>query len=220
MIGIQFQEIGGGAKALATAGVLDDQAPGIDDEGTAAIEMMVWDGSDYTRYGWSGTSMSEIFDIQGLDNQWLDDQLEPTDEVQAAGSAAWVKSSAAATMTVSGEVPTADSVQMPISIGYNMVANPYPGNAPVATFGTLSADAPGIDDEGTAAIEMMVWDGSDYTRYGWSGTSMSEIFDIQGLDNQWLDDQLEPTDATIAFGHGVWIKSTAATTITFKNPAK
>ena len=218
MIGVQFNQVGGEALPLATVGILDSSMAGFDEDGNYATELMVWDGRGYGMFGWSGSSGTDVLDDDTFDNQWLDDQLEKTDEEMIRSSAAWVKAGSAGTITISGEVPTEASIDVSIAVGYNMVANPYPGTKSVATFGILDATVPGFDEDGNYAVEMLVWDGRGYASYGWAGSSGTDVLDDPTYDNQWLDDQLEKTDATIDFGHGVWIKSTAAGTLTFSSP--
>ncbi len=214
MIGVQFVKIGGQAKDLATVGTLDKTMAGFDEDGFYATEMMVWANGDYTNYGWSGSSGTDVLEDSSLDNQWLDLQLEAVDSQLDKGMAFWVKAGSAGSIMLLGEVPTG-SVTIPLAAGYNMVANPLPGDAPVATFGTLSANMAGFDEDGFYATEMMVWANGDYTNYGWSGSSGTDVLDDPSLDNQWLDLQLEKTTDIVQAGHAVWIKAGSAGSITF-----
>jgi len=218
MIGMQFVEVGSGdAKALADAATLDSSMAGFDDEGTYATELMVWKNGNYTTFGWSGSSPSEYMEEPSLDNKWLDLNLEEdSNAFLDAPDAVWIKAATAGTVTVCGQVPTNDVVTIPLSAGYNMVANPFPKTVRVADFGELSANLAGFDDEGTYATELMVWKNGNYTTFGWSGSSPSEYMEEPSLDNKWLDLNLEETEDTVDFGHGVWIKAAEAGTITFR----
>ncbi len=217
MIGVQFNEVGGEDKDVATVGTLSATMAGFDDEGNFITEMMVWENGDYTTYGWGGTSGTDYADDSSLDNKWLDLQLQvPQNATLASTGAFWVKAGSAGSITVSGEVPDGD-VTVPLSVGYNMVANPLPQDVPVASFGALSAAMAGFDDEGNFITEMMVWANGDYTTYGWAGTSGTDYADDSSLDNKWLDLQLQvPADnVVVPAGGAVWIKAGSSGSITF-----
>ena len=216
MIGVQFVQVGGDAKALSDAMILDSSMAGFDDEGTYATELMVWKNNNYTTFGWSGSSGTDVLEDSSLDNKWLNRDLEEVPEAElAAEDAVWIKAATAGTVLVSGEVPSEDTVTVPLSVGYNMVCNPYPGTKSATTFGVLSPDMAGFDDEGTFVTEMMVWKDGNYTTYGWSGSSGTDVLEDSSLDNKWLNRDLEETEGTIDYGHGVWIKAASSGSITF-----
>ena len=58
--------------------------------------------------------------------------------------------------------------------------------------------------------QLLIWNGSGYSFYGWSG----EIGD-ESLDNKWLDDQYEEADANLEIGKGCWIQTSTAGSVTF-----
>ena len=219
MIGVQFTEVGtAAAKDLMTAPQLDSTMAGFDAEGNYATEMMVWEGGTYTTYGWSGNSGTVVLEDSSLDNKWLNIDLEEVEGEEAPPyTAVWIKAGSAGSVTISGQVPTND-VTVALSTGYNMVANPFPMNVPVTTFGVLSSGMAGFDAEGNYATEMMVWKNGTYATYGWSGHSGTVVLEDSSLDNKWLDIDLEETDDMVDFGHGVWIKAGSAGSITFKAP--
>ena len=216
MIGTQFVQVGGGAKALSDAMILDSSMAGFDDEGTYANELKVWKDNNYTTYGWSGSSGTDVLEDSSLDNKWLNGDLEEVPEAElAAEDAVWIKAATAGTVLVNGEVPSEDTVTVPLSIGWNMVCNPYPGTKSVTTFGILSSDMAGFDEEGTFITEMKVWINGNYTTYGWSGSSGTDVLEDSSLDNKWLNGDLEETEGTVDYGHGVWIKAASTGSITF-----
>lgn len=105
--------------------------------------------------------------------------------------------------------------------GYNMIGMQFvevgSGDAKaLADAATLDSSMAGFDDEGTYATELKVWKNGNYTTFGWSGSSPSEYMEEPSLDNKWLDLNLEETEDTVDFGHGVWIKAAEAGTITFR----
>ena len=134
-------------------------------------------------------------------------------------AAAWIIADGAGTMTVSGEVPSEATVTVPLTAGFNMVANPYPAKVPVSEFGVLDASFAGFNEEGDYATFMKIWDGANYATYGWSGSSGTDVLDDPSLDNKWLNKDLEEVDKDVDFGIGVWIIAEKAGNITFTNPA-
>ena len=219
MIGVQFTEVGtAAAKDLTTVGELASTMDGFDENGDFATEMMVWKNNNYTTYGWSGTSGTDVLEDESFDKKWLTRDLEePEDQELKETDAVWIKAGSAGSITISGQVPTND-VTVALTVGYNMVANPFPMTVPVTSFGVLSADMAGFDENGDFATELMVWKNGDYTTYGWSGTSGTDVLEDDSFDNKWLNRDLEETDDVVDFGHGVWIKAGSAGSITFKAP--
>ncbi|MBQ8571037.1 MAG: hypothetical protein IJ444_05975 [Kiritimatiellae bacterium] len=218
MIGMQFVDIGGGELPMGTAAILDSSMAGFDDEGTYITEIHVWNGVGYNIYGWSGTSGTEYLEDPSYDNQWLNDQLEPLEvETFPKAQGVWLKAGSKGSVTIAGEVPTDKSVTVELNVGWNMVANPFPGDVKISSFGMLSDDMAGFDDEGNYITEMHVWNGVGYNIYGWSGTSGTEYLEDPSYDNKWLNDQLEiPEDnVVLPYGRGVWIKAGSSGSITF-----
>ena len=217
MIGMQFVAIGGGELPMSTAAILDSSMAGFDEDGNYITELHVWENGNYTRYGWSGTSGTELLEDSSYDNQWLDNQLEKL-EVQSLPIAkgVWIKAGSAGSVTIAGEVST-NAVTVSLDTGWNMVANPFPCDAKVSTFGVLSEEMLGFDEDGNYITELHVWENGNYTRYGWAGTSGTELLEDSSYDNKWLDNQLEipADDIVVPYGHGVWIKAGSSGSITF-----
>ena len=226
MIAPQFVNVGADTltRDISTIGVLNDSMAGYDEDYFYATDMMVWDTArqSYTYYGWAGTSPGEIDDMDELNNTWLDQSTEETDDTINVGNGFWIKAASAGTMTISGEVPSENQIPdgglvINLVAGFNMVANPYPQAVPVSTFGTLDSSMAGYDEDYFYATDLMVWDTArqSYTYYGWAGTSPGDIDDMAELNNTWLDQSTEATEDTIPQGAAVWIKAATAGTITF-----
>ena len=218
MIGMQFNAVGGGELPLSTAAILSEDMAGFDEDGNYINELHVWENGNYTKYGWSGISGTEYLEDESYDNQWLDDQLEIVDGASfPKAQGVWIRTSSTGSVTIAGEVPTDSSVTIPLTEGWNMVANPFPGDAKVSTFGMLSEDMAGFDEDGNYINELHVWENGNYTKYGWSGISGTEYLEDESYDYKWLDDQLEIVEDNIVipFGHGVWIKTSSSGSITF-----
>jgi hypothetical protein len=223
MIGIQFQEVGSanGSSAVSTYGILDSTFEGFDEDINFANSMQVWNGNGYTTYGWAGSSPSQMDpEYAPMDNTWLTFGGEPTDDTHTVGGGCWVRAATSGTITLSGEVTAAEPVEIPITAGYNMVANPFPMNVPVSTFGKLDSSFAGFDEDINFANSMQVWNGNGYTTYGWAATSPSQMDpEYAPMDNTWLTFGGEPTEDIVPLGHAVWIRAASSGTMTFTPPA-
>ena len=225
MVGAQFKNVGEGTltRPISTIGMLDSRMSGYDNEWTYTTEMLVWDPSTlgYTTYGWAGTSGTDVDDDASYDNQWLDQGTEITTDTISITSGFWIHTSETGTMTISGEVTTNSTVTVNLVAGYNLVANPFPAEVPVKSFGTLDPSMPGYDSEWTYDTELLVWNPATlgYTTYGWAGTSGTDVDDDSSYDNQWLDQGTEITTDKIPAGSAVWIHAGTAGSITFTFPS-
>ena len=204
MLGANWKLVGGQSPAMAQ--VMDaSDLPAMDlDSLSFNAQLLCWDGAGYAFYGWSG----EVGD-EDLDNQWLDDQYEIADIPAANGTGFWIDTSESATVIFSGEVPAEDAVTVNVSAGYNLIANPFPETISIQKI--TSTDLPAMDLDSLAFnAQLLTWNGSGYSFYGWAG----EVGD-EALDNKWLDDQYEEATATLDIGKGCWIQTSAPGTVTF-----
>ena len=222
MVGVQFVQVGTqSALPLSSATQLDASMAGFNEDGEYATYIKIYESGKYETYGWSGSSGTEYLEDETLDNKWLNsDYEEPEGETMDKGAAAWIIAEKGGTMTVSGEVPSTETVEASIASGFNMVANPYPGTVKVADFGVLDSSFAGFDEDGNFANSLKVYADGKYTTFGWSGSSGTEFLEDPTLDNKWLNSDYEETDDTVDFGHGVWIIAEKAGKITFTSPTK
>ena len=220
MIGVQFNQVGGEALPLADVGILGSNAVGFDEDGNYASTMEIWNGNGYDKYGWSGSSGTDVLGNSALDNKWLNYDLEEEDGVSVAGSGFWISAATATEMTISGEVESDATVTANLVAGYNLVGNPFPGDVKIADFGVLDSSFAGFDEDGNYATTMEIWNGNGYEKYGWSGSSGTDVLGNAALDNKWLNYDLEEEDTLLPFGKSVWINAAKAGTITYTNPVQ
>ena len=219
MVGVQFVDVGGSVKDLATAITLDSGFKGYDDGYDFFSRMQVWNGNGYDYYGWAGTSGTDVDEDPSLDYTWTDmaaEAIEDDPGIPAFGGV-WINAEKSGTALVSGEVLTSD-VTVNLVEGFNMVCNPFPCAVPVSTFGILDSSYKGYDDGYDFFTRMQVWNGNGYTFYGWAGTSGTDVDEDPSLDNTWTDMAAEKTDAVIPAGAAVWIRAEKAGTIKFTSP--
>ena len=218
LVGVQFTEVGGTDLSLATVGTLPSEDDGVTEDGDFVTTLKCWTGNGYKTYGWSGSAGTDLLDNPELDNQWLDADLAPADADAEVSSGFWVKAPKASTLTISGEVPSDASIEVPVAAGANIVANPYPVATKISEFGQLDSSFAGITEDGDFVNTLKVWTGNGYVTYGWSGTAGTDLLDNPSLDNKWLDSDLQIVTTEIPYGTAVWIKTEKAGTLTFSNP--
>ena len=181
--------------------------------------MRIWNGNGYDYYGWSGTAGTDVLEDPDLDKKWLNSDMEEVVDSIAASGGFWIKTTeSSGTITISGEVPSEATTTVPLSAGFNLVANPYPGDVLVAEFGQLASTMSGPDEEGTFTTELRTWNGNGYDYFGWSGTAGTDVLEDPDLDNKWLNSDMEKTTDKVLFGHAVWIKAGESGSITFTSP--
>lgn len=218
MVGIQFKEVGSPELAVSVFGKLSANLTGFDEDINFPNTMQVWNGAGYDYYGWAGSSPSSMDpEFASMDNTWLTAGGEVTDEVFTPGCGCWVLASEPGTITLAGEVPEVTTdITVSLAPGWNMVANPYPVEVPISSFGVLSANLLGFDEDINFDNTLQAWQGNGYAYYGWAGTSPSSMDpEFASMDNTWLTSGGEPTSDTIQPGHAVWILAKEAGTITF-----
>ena len=228
MVGVQFTQVGGDDKALASFGTFDDSVAGYDGDYKFSTTMMVWDTTKngYTTYGWSGTSGTDIDGEAEYDYEWLTLGADHMSDALTApaGAGMWINAAKASTYTISGEVPADATTKVQLPAGYSIVANPYPGTVTVADFCELDASVAGYDGDYKFTTTMMVWDTTKngYTTYGWSGSSGTDIDGEAEYDNEWLTLGADHAgaDKTIPFGTAVWLNLANPAEVTFTSPAQ
>ncbi len=147
-------------------------------------------------YAWSGTGY-DVYTYYGATYGWYDALFAPAGSVTInSGSAVWVKDAGAGVTTImSGEVPSTNSVDVSVSVGLNMIANPYP----VAL--TLDDIPAGL----TSGDIVYAWNGAGYDVYTYYGAAYG-----------WYDALFAPAGSVeIGVGKGVWLSAQSAATLTF-----
>jgi|GEM_PF-1838176 len=149
--------------------------------------LYVWNANNtYIKYtyfdgfGWfdGGTNVDSVEIKQGT-GLWLSDGGSGSSPVQ------------------SGNVPNAESFDVAIVAGLNMIANPYPVNL---KFGDLDTSEMSDEDE----------------IYAWNGTSYAKYTFFQGFG--WFDGGTNVDETEIPAGQGFWLQAGVAGTITFAKP--
>ena len=141
---------------------------------------------------WNGVDGYDVFRFWAGYGWFYNNDIDAADDVLVPeGEAIWAKSVLGSTLIMAGEVPSADSITNTLTVGFNMVANPYPtelrlADIPVASLSDLD--------------EVLFWNGVDgydtfrfWLGYGW-----------------FYNNDIDAADAVkIGVGSGVWLKSAA-----------
>ena len=230
MLGSQFVLVGTQADQDMNEMAQVTGQNGYDANYNPTTTIRVWNGGGYVRYGWSGNLLEDSPDLademgvtdHSLDNKWLDDRYEVTDETVSIGSGFWLSAGNAGTVMFSGEVPSTNSVvSVNVAPGLNMLSYPWPVAADMQKI-QISGQK-GYDANYNPTTTIRVWNGGGYVRYGWSGNLLEDSPDLademgvtdHSLDNKWLNDKYEVETQPIAIGTGFWISAEKAGTVTF-----
>jgi len=149
-----------------------------------------------TVYMWNGVGYNE-YTYYGEEIGWYDPLFNASDSIEvASGFAVWVKDGGdGADAVTAGEVPSADSIDVAVTAGLNMVANPYP------TTMMLSEIPTGLASGDVA----YVWGGAGYNDYT-----------FYGEDIGWYDALFNPAGTVeIGVGKGLWLYVASPATLSF-----
>ena len=228
MIGTCFQAVG----VENEISVQDIKAKGLTGvDWTFATEagdtLSVWSSADQgylTTLYYTGDEASEAMANNGAEpGQWFDmEAYAASDLVLKPGDAFWIEStSASATVTQAGEVPT-DAPVISIVPGLNMIANPYPKAVAVNDLFTATG-LTGVDwtFQTEAGDTLAIWDPEEQaylvTLYYTGDTASQAMTDNGAEPSTWFDMESYATAETvIPVGGAFWIQSSGEGTITFK----
>ena len=228
LVGVQFQPVGGNGTAVINEILTVSGINGYDwDNFADGDEMDIFDpaAQGYTTfYQYAGDSVPDtITQMLGYDlsGKWMDASMQPVSDPTDLGDGVWIKtSSSAASITLSGEVST-NSFTKTLSIGLNLVANPYPEEWDInsATYSGLT----GYDWDNFAEgdeMDLFDSDAQGYTTfYFYAGDSVpATITQMLGYDlsGKWMDSSMQPVSTPIPVGGAIWIKtSSSSARVTF-----
>ena len=193
--------------------------------GSTALEtsdnLKSWTGTGYSTYWFYDATGTDDADPE-YDKKWYDviDDSAPTAEGLDAADGAWFISRGAKTLTIAGEVSKSE-VEVPLQVGYNLVANPFP--API-TLNDPSIDWAAKGVVGSTALEtadnIKTWTGTGYTTYWFYDATGTDDADPD-YDKKWYDvvDDSTPSGASIPAGAGFWfIHRNSPITLTLPSP--
>ncbi len=173
-------------------------------------KILLWSGTGYTTYGWVGEGQG--WAGGPADNSWVDLGWGTPEVSMPVGDGYWIQTTKATSVTFAGQVAVTNEFNTPISIGYNMIANPFP--QPILVQDIKSTDFEGYDSVTFEFnTQILLWSGTGYTTYGWVGEGQG--WSGGPADNSWVDLGWNPAAVEIAVGEGFWIQAAAPTTITF-----
>lgn len=228
MLGVQFTKVGGGDKTLGDVftGNLPDME--YDEQADALVwnaKLLQWNGGGYNTYYWVGKKGEEIFEDASYDDVWVADELG---ENKASGSLPigdgvflWTSGSGV-TVTQSGEVATNATKDVTLSLGYNLVCNPFPEAISIQDIPFSGLPDMEYDEQADALVwnaKLLQWNGGGYNTYYWVGKKGEEIFEDTSYDDVWVADELGENKAsgTIGIGDGffVWLNKGDSAKISF-----
>ena len=214
LIGSQFLEVGATVKDVNDF-IYDGSALlGLDDEWAYQTTMLVWTGTGYTTYGWLDGEDGTNNEMPEWNNTWLKyDMSDVAVENMDLGKGVWINSANAGTITVLGEVSSADTYTINLNAGLNMIVNPYPS---AVSLQEIKTDLDGLNDLWEYQTTLLRWTGTGYVTYGWLDGEDGTNNEMPEWNNSWLlYDMSGLADITLNVGEAVWINAPTAGTVTF-----
>lgn len=180
---------------------------------TQALQLQVWNGTDYTMYYYVNDAYIEDTDEEVTG--WADKGGDYTSATIAPGTGYWYKyPTSASSFTLPGQVSNAASISKNVSSAFNLYGNPYPTSLNLEKV-VPSVTAPSFSNR-TTALQLQVWNGTDYTMYYYVNDAYIEASDEEVTG--WADkggDYVGQTSADV--NYGFWVRSQGGEvgTITF-----
>ena len=208
-----------GSDTVAIQDMLKSSAPavGFSKRTTDAVQLQVWSGSTYTMYYY----LSDAY-IEDLDKEvegWAKGSGDYADATIAPGTGYWYKvPTANSTFNLPGQVLDAASVSKDVYTSkLNLVGSPYPVVLDLKNL-TTTVPAKPYSQRNAAALQLQVWNGTNYTLYFYLSDAYDEDLDdefegwAKGNGDLVKGQVVEPS-------YGMWAKSPSADgKITFVNP--
>ena len=208
-----------GTDTVAIQDMLKSSAPAVpySKRNTDAVQLQVWNGSNYTFYYFLSDAYVEESDeeVEG----WAKGNGDYADAAIAPGTGYWyLVPKSDSTFNLPGQVLNADSVTKDVfATKLNLVGSPYPVVLDLKDL-TTTVPAKPYSQRNTAALQLQVWNGSNYTFYYYLSDAYDEVLDdefegwAKGNGDLVKGQVVDPS-------YGMWAKSPSADgKITFLNP--
>ena len=207
MLGNSFQSVG------STDATLD--VSGITAVGLSGGDMLrFWNGQKFENINYYSAADEGGVYTDGtyetcLGPGWGDDNQVAVEFDVETGSGFWLQNAATATITISGEVPSVNTVS--VRAGLTMVSSPLP----------IIVDIADITADNLKGGDMArFWNGSSYENINYYGAADEGGVYSDGtyetcLGPGWGDDNQIAVRKTIDMSQGFWIQAATASTLTF-----
>ena len=222
MIGIQFQDIGGGAIKLddliklsgVTASTWEDQE-------TKAIEIQYWNGGNYDHLYYISDAYAYGTETELGKDCWALDGVESSDFAKTPGEGFWLHATTAAigqnaTLTVKGEVKDAESATVSFTANrWKIISNPFPVAIDLNDVVTSGVTASTWDNQETDAAEIQYWNGSNYDHFYYISDAYAAGTETELGTNCWALDGVQTEGDSISVGGSFWLLSKQSGSLTF-----
>ena len=197
MIACQFVPVGGDAIGIqdlfSGTNLPDPELNAAGDDVEWGAQLLIWTGSGYQTYYWTGATGESLFGDASWDNKWTVDggaALAANVEIDPGqGAFLWVSGQSDA--TISGEVLNTASSSIDLSTGYNLIGNPYPEEVDISAIVFTGLPDPELNATGDDVVwgaQLLKWTGSGYETYYWTGSTGESLFGDATWDNKWTAD--------------------------------
>ena len=219
LLGSQFVEVGTDAALDINEVVLPAaEVPGLNENYEFQTLLQTWDGSAYAIYGYCADSQgTELFGDPSWDGKWLTILMDGVATVDIpAGSGFWIQTTGGSTVTMMGQVASAESTSVDVTAGLNLISASYPKAINIQEV-VPSAELPGLNEMYEFQTLLQTWDGTAYAIYGYCAAGQgTELFGDPSWDGKWLTILMDGVaDVTLPAGSGFWVQTSGTGTVTF-----
>ena len=219
LLGSQFVEVGTDTDADINALVLPSaEVPGLNADYAFQTTLMTWNGSSYTIYGYCAAGQgTDMFGVSEWDGKWISNGMDAIADVELpAGTGFWIQTTGNSTVTMMGQVASAESTSVDVTAGLNLISASYPKAINVQDV-VPSAEVPGLNGDYAFETTLMTWNGSSYTIYGYCAAGQgTDMFGVPEWDGKWISNGMDAiADVELPAGSGFWVQTTGSGTVTF-----
>ena len=219
LLGSQFVEVGTDAALDINEVVLPAaEVAGLNENYEFQTTLQTWDGANYATYGWCAAGQgTELFGDPSWDGKWLPFAMDGVAVVDIpAGTGFWIQTTGNSTVTMMGQVASAESTTVNVVSGLNLLSSAYPKAINIQDV-VPSAELPGLNENYEFQTVLQTWDGANYASYGYCAAGQgTELFGDPSWDGKWLPYAMDGVaDVTLPAGSGFWVQTTGTGTVTF-----
>ena len=219
LLGSQFVEVGTDAALDINEVVLPAaEVAGLNENYEFQTLLQTWDGTAYAIYGYCADGQgTELFGDPSWDGKWLSIAMDGVAVVDIpAGSGFWVQTSGNSSVTMMGQVASAETTKVNVISGLNLLSSAYPKAVNIQDV-VPSAELPGLNEMYEFQTLLQTWDGTAYAIYGYCADGQgTELFGDPSWDGKWLSIAMDGVaDVTLPAGSGFWVQTSGTGTVTF-----
>jgi hypothetical protein len=219
IIAANFEAVGSGAISLQDAFPYAVGMTKGSNINTADMLQIQNAGGTYDTYYMSNGKNAKGATVEGLEGKWAAAAAyTPTTATIAPGTALWYfarNPSSTFKITVAGQALTTSAADMPVTLTWKHIANPYPTDLPLNDGVPYTVGMTKGNNINTADMIQIQNAGGTYDTYYMSNGKNAKGATVEGLDGKWAAAaSYTPTTAAIPVGAGAWYMRRGSTDFT------